>query len=97
LPQNIYDTPEFFVDYDNLRETDSGLNESLEKHAFRGLLPKEVSGLHVLHLGCGAGDMGRWLAGRCAASVTGADVLERMMQKAHKTGSGARYIYPRFR
>ena len=84
MPQNIYDNPKFFAGYDNLRETGSGLNEALEQPAFRSLLPPEITGLRVLDLGCGAGEMCRWLAQRGAASVMGADVSERMLAKAQK-------------
>jgi ubiquinone/menaquinone biosynthesis C-methylase UbiE len=84
MPQNIYDNPEFFAGYDNLRETASGLSEALEQPAFRSLLPPQITGLRVLDLGCGAGDMCRWLAEHGAASVTGADVSERMLEKARK-------------
>ncbi len=81
MPQNIYDNPEFFEGYDRLRETQSGINEVLEQPAIRSLLP-DVSGMRVLDMGCGAGEMCRLLADRGAASVVGMDVSERMLEKA---------------
>lgn len=81
MPQNIYDNPDFFAGYEELRRTQTGLNEVLEQPAFRSLLP-DVAHMHVLDVGCGAGDMCRWLAGRGAKLVVGMDISERMLKKA---------------
>lgn len=81
IPQNIYDNPEFFARYDRMRIESSGRNEVFEQPLIRSLLP-DVRGLHVLDMGCGAGEMCRWLTESGAASVTGMDVSESMLTKA---------------
>jgi hypothetical protein len=52
-PQNIYDDPDFFAGYRDLRTNDSGLNGVLEMPALHALLP-DLAGAHVLALGSGS-------------------------------------------
>ena len=80
-PQNIYDDPDFFAGYRDLRTNDSGLNGVLEMPALQALLP-DLAGAHVLDLGCGFGDFARLARARGAASVTGVDISERMLRVA---------------
>ncbi len=60
MKQNIYDTAGFFKGYQHMRETQSGLNESIEQLAMLSLLP-EVKDAVVLDLGCGSGELCRRL------------------------------------
>ncbi len=91
-PQNIYDDPEFFARYDRMRIESSDRNELFEQALIRSLLP-DVRGLRVLDMGCGAGEMCRWLTASGAASVTGIDVSERMLAiaKSYKR-TGITYV-----
>jgi SAM-dependent methyltransferase len=82
-PQNIYDDPKFFEGYKNLRQNDTGLNGALEIPAVRALLP-DLSGYHVLDLGCGFGDFARYARAKGARSVTALDVSERMIAEASR-------------
>lgn len=84
MPQNIYDDPEFFAGYDQMRIQSSGRNEAFEQPHIRSLLPN-VHGLRVLDMGCGTGEMCSWLLENGAASVTGIDVSERMLATAKKS------------
>lgn len=93
MPQNIYDNPEFFAGYDAMREANTGINEVIEQPAIRSLLP-DVRGLRVLDMGCGAGEMCRYLIEQGAASVIGMDVSERMLEKAKSyDDTGITYIH----
>ncbi len=60
MAQNIYDDPEFFAKYAQLPRSAQGLEVAYEWPIFRALLP-ELSGVHVLDLGCSAGTMARRL------------------------------------
>lgn len=91
-PQNIYDNPEFFARYDRMRIESSGRAEDFEYASIKSLLP-DVVGLRVLDMGCGAGEMCRWLKASGAAAVTGIDVSERMLAEAKSVGSpGIKYV-----
>lgn len=79
--QNIYDNPDFFAGYADLRRNESGLNAAVEQPALRSLLP-DLTGLQVLDLGCGMGQFARAARGLGAASVLGVDVSERMLAEA---------------
>lgn len=81
MPQNIYDNPEFYEAYKELRESEFNANDLMIRPNMRKLAG-DVSGLRVLDMGCGAGDMSRWLADNGAALVTGMDISERMLGAA---------------
>jgi len=80
--QNIYDDPTFFAGYVELRRTESGLNAALEQPALIALLPESLDGFDVLDLGCGFGDFAFVAKARGAASVTGIDISEKMLEVA---------------
>lgn len=81
MKQNIYDDPAFFAGYHALRETNGGLNYVLEQPAMLSLLP-EVTGMRVLDLGCGAGDLCRRLRAMGTSEVVGVDISARMLALA---------------
>lgn len=66
-----------------MRETQSGLNESIEQLAMLSLLP-EVKDAVVLDLGCGSGELCRRLVKMGAESVTGVDISSNMLALAAK-------------
>jgi SAM-dependent methyltransferase len=94
VKQNIFDNPHFFAGYRGLRETGSGLNEALEQPALRSLMPP-LRGARVLDLGCGFGDLCRWIAECGAEQVTGVDISRRMLEIAARKTSDARIHYLR--
>lgn len=79
--QNIYDDERFFTGYQQLRASGRGLNESVEQPALRSLLPA-LGGLRILDLGCGDGELARWLRAGGAAQVVGVDLSARMLELA---------------
>src|SRR5215467_11408881 len=60
-PQNIYDRPEFFAGYSQMERFGEGWTRALEQPMFLEVLP-DVTGLRVLDLGCGAGQLSLHLA-----------------------------------
>jgi len=78
MKQNIYDNPEFFEKYKDLRDNDTGINGCLEEPAMRALIG-DVQGRDVVDLGCGLGHQARWLLERGARTVLGVDLSEKMI------------------
>lgn len=93
-PQNLYDDPEFFAGYSRLERFGSGWTKAFEHRSFMALLP-DASGLRVLDLGCGAGQLAHHLAERGAAEVIGIDISERMLGLARAERSHPRLTYLR--
>lgn len=81
--QNIYDDPRFFAGYRDLRDSGRGINEAIEQPALRGLLPA-LSGLDILDLGCGDGELARWCLEQGAQRVVGVDLSQRMLALARE-------------
>jgi SAM-dependent methyltransferase len=81
MPQNLFDDPTFFAGYQKLRASPHSHNPMIESPALRALLG-DPRGLRALDLGCGAGELCRWLAERGAASVHGVDISRRMLALA---------------
>lgn len=94
MKQNIYDNPEFFKGYKNLRETQSGLNEVLEIPALKSLLP-DLSGKRVLDLGCGFGWFCKYAVEKGAEHVIGVDISEKMLEEARKNNNHEKIEYVR--
>ncbi|MFA7588003.1 class I SAM-dependent methyltransferase [Sphingopyxis sp. 550A] len=91
-PQNIYDEPIFFEGYRRLRQNDTGLNGALEVPALRALLP-DLSGKHILDIGCGFGDFARHARSQGAHSVTALDVSENMISEAKRLTTDDNILY----
>lgn len=81
--KNVYDHPDFFHGYKALRQSDTGLNGSLEVPALRRLLP-DLAGKAVLDLGCGFGDFARYAREHGVHSVTAVDLSQRMLDEARR-------------
>ncbi len=93
MPQNIYDNETFFEGYMALRAAELNANDIMIRPHMRELIG-EASGLQVLDIGCGAGEMCRWLVDSGAASVTGIDLSERMLAAAdEQPRERIRYIH----
>jgi len=81
MAQNIYDQPEFFDRYSQLRRSVYGLDGAPEWPSIRALLPN-LSGKSVVDLGCGYGWFARWARQHDALRVLGLDLSERMIARA---------------
>lgn len=94
MTQNIYDDPQFYEGYSQLRRSVEGLDGAPEWPALRALLP-DLRGLSLVDLGCGYGWFCRWAHEQGAARVLGLDVSEKMLAQAKATTSGAGVTYER--
>ena len=81
MAQNIYDNPEFFAGYSQLRRQVHGLAGAPEWPAIRAMLP-DLTGKRIVDMGCGFGWFARWAREQGAASVLGLDLSERMVERA---------------
>jgi 2-polyprenyl-3-methyl-5-hydroxy-6-metoxy-1,4-benzoquinol methylase len=91
-PQNIYDQPDFFAGYSQMERFDEGWTRALEQPLFLELLP-DPTGLRVLDLGCGAGQLSYHLAQAGAATVVAVDISETMLELARTKRSDPRVSY----
>ncbi len=80
-PQNIYDNPVFFEDYQTMRESKINANELIEIPQIKKMLPN-IKGKTILDLGCGAGGMSRFFAENGAKKVVGIDISSNMLKIA---------------
>jgi 2-polyprenyl-3-methyl-5-hydroxy-6-metoxy-1,4-benzoquinol methylase len=94
MAQNIYDDPAFFAGYSEFPRSREGLAGTSEWPAFSAMLPA-IAGKRVLDLGCGFGQLSRWLAEAGAAAVLGIDLSERMLAEAEARTNDARVAYDR--
>ena len=81
MAQNIYDRPDLFAGYSQLRRSIHGLVGAPEWPAIRALLP-DLAGRRIVDLGCGFGWFARWARENGAASVLGIDLSENMIARA---------------
>jgi len=81
MAQNIYDRPDFFAGYSQLRRSIDGLESAVEWPSVKSLLP-DIVGLRVVDLGCGFGWFCRWAKEQGAAEVLGFDMSARMLARA---------------
>ncbi len=94
MKQNIYDNPEFFAGYSELRRHESGLNAVLEQPALRTLLPPLVE-KRVLDLVCGFVHLYQFARENGAAKVLGVDISEKMLEVAFEKNSDPSIEYRR--
>jgi trans-aconitate methyltransferase len=94
LAQNIYDDPKFLAGYSQFPRSRDGLEATSEWPALRALLP-EIAGKRVVDLGCGFGQLSRWLGDAGAASVLGIDLSEKMLARALAETSNPSVSYRR--
>lgn len=92
MRQNIYDHPQFFEGYRDLRAQPGTLNDVLEQPALRAMLP-ELTGKRVLDIGCGMGQLALYCVQQGAASVVGTDISEKMIAVARQERADPRIEY----
>ncbi|BAP32366.1 putative methyltransferase [Chryseobacterium sp. StRB126] len=83
MKQNIYDHPDFFEGYKDLRDNDKGLNELLEQPAIKCLM-KPVQGKIVVDLGCGLGHQVESILSQSPKKIIGVDISKKMLAEAKK-------------
>ena len=81
MKQNIYDNPDFFNGYMDLRSNERGFNSAVEEPAVYRLLPS-LEGLRVLDLGCGFGKFVSFCLQKGATRVVGTDISRNMISEA---------------
>ena len=94
MAQNIYDQPDFFNGYSQLRRSVEGLAGAAEWPTLRSMLP-DLTSLTVLDLGCGFGWFCRWAREHGAAQVLGLDLSERMLSQAKNATTDGAITYSR--
>jgi SAM-dependent methyltransferase len=94
MAQNIYDRPDFFQRYTQLRRSVEGLDGVPEWPALKVMLP-DTNGLRVVDLGCGFGWFCRWARQNGAAEVVGLDLSEKMLARARATTCDGSISYER--
>ncbi|MCK1727302.1 class I SAM-dependent methyltransferase [Bradyrhizobium sp. 142] len=92
MAQNIYDNPDFFAGYSQLPRQVHGLDGAPEWPAIRTVLP-DLSGKHIVDLGCGFGWASRWMREHGAATVLGLDLSENMIHRAKADTSDSQITY----
>jgi SAM-dependent methyltransferase len=81
MTQNVYDDPHFFAGYATLDRSTQGLEGAPEWPSLRALLPT-LTGKRIADLGCGYGWFCRYAREAGAASITGFDVSQKMLEQA---------------
>lgn len=94
MPQNIYDTQDFFDGYSQLNRSVHGLAGAPEWASLQAMLP-DLDALKVVDLGCGFGWFCRWAREHGAQQVLGIDVSEKMLARAMASTSDPAIIYRR--
>lgn len=79
--QNIYDQPDFFAGYQQIRQRQDNANDLIETPALMQLLP-DLTDKRLLDLGCGAGDHCQLFIECGAAHVLGVDLSKKMLALA---------------
>jgi SAM-dependent methyltransferase len=85
--QNVYDDPEFFAGYRNLRDNLIALHENVIQPMVPRIVP-DAAGKRVVDLGCGEGFYCRIARDQGAAHVIGIDPSERMLAVARERTTG---------
>lgn len=94
MSKNIYDNQPFFDAYAQLPRSQFGLDGAPEWAAVQALLP-DLSGKHVIDLGCGYGWFCRSARAAGAAEVTGIDLSEKMLERARELTADNGITYQR--
>ena len=90
MSQNIYDRQDFFTAYNTYidRSNKTDLETDLAWKRLHPLLPQNLTGFHVLDVGCGSGWFARWAIDHGAARVLALDISTNMISKARQLNSG---------
>ena len=89
----LYDDEKFFESYAEMPRSRLGLRAAGEWAQFERLLPRDMTGLDVLDLGCGYGWHCAYCASRGARRVLGIDPSGRMLARAREINAAERIEY----
>lgn len=92
INQNIYDDPDFFSGYKQLRQNKEGFNDLIEQPAIHTLLPS-LKNKKILDIGCGFGHFARYARANDAANVIAIDPSKNMINEAIKLTHDDQIIY----
>ncbi len=92
MKENKYDDPRFFEKYSRMERSQKGLDGAGEWETLRAMLP-DFKGKSVLDLGCGYGWHCMYAAKHGAASVTGIDISQKMLDVAKDKSRGLSIDY----
>lgn len=81
MKENKYDDETFFAKYSLMDRSQKGLAGAGEWATLQKILP-DLNGKHVLDLGCGFGWHCHYAIENGAATVTGTDISEKMLERA---------------
>lgn len=84
MKENKYDNPQFFEKYSQMNRSLYGLEGAGEWPELEKMLP-DFHGKTVVDLGCGFGWHCQYAAEHGAASITGVDLSQKMLERAKKT------------
>ena len=90
--QNIFDNQIFFDGYKKIRENQASANIVFEMPALYSLLP-DLSGKHILDLGCGFGEHCMDYIRKGAERIVGIDISEKMLEVAKKENIDPKISY----
>lgn len=83
MKQNIYDHPDFFNGYKELRQSSYNYNNLLEQPTLKAMLP-ELKDTKILDIGCGMGEFASYCIQQGSKHVTGIDISLNMISMARK-------------
>ncbi|MGE7770962.1 class I SAM-dependent methyltransferase [Viridibacillus arvi] len=83
MKQNIYDHPDFFNGYKELRQSSYNYNNLLEQPTLKAMLPKLMD-TKILDIGCGIGEFASYCIQQGSKHVTGIDISLNMISMARK-------------
>lgn len=92
MKENKYDDSKFFEQYRQMGRSVDGLKGAGEWHMLRKMMP-DFQGKRVLDLGCGFGWHCEYAVEQGAASVTGIDLSEKMLEEAKRRNASPQIEY----
>ena len=92
--QNIYDNDKFYENFKGLRSDEINFNDIIETPIITAMLP-DLKGKKMLDIGCGMGQHAMQYSRAGAASVTGTDISEKMLEFAKENNPADNITYRR--
>ena len=90
--QNVYDNKKFFEEYLKIRKKNINANDLIEIPLFKQLLP-DFKNMRILELGCGYGELAKFLIDNGASEVVATDISKNMIDLAKQKNSSSKIKY----